>query len=763
MGKMDMNRCVHNLYFYKKWFIVFFAVFSTNSHARIKISYAVPAGFAAAEMDIDARYLGTFNGMILPDFISVSRDNGKLTFDEKRYQENNIEEKDILAMQAVFKKFDYSACKEGCDITLEGYRVSLDKLRRTISIRDINSDYVVPATNFGLVHNQSIDLRASSDSYRAMNINGNAWLGLPAQTFGYLSWYASHTERKNQSYRSEGISSWYMQKNFTSSYLRAGKQNSIDYLSGSVSTVLSPSFDQFITVGSQAHLQTKSHKGSLVLYSTAEGNYEIYRGGRMILKRPAVLGRNEIGFADLPGGYYSLEVYLVDRDGRIIKKEIREVNNVTFGGGGNAWSLTAGREMRTRRTMLQASWSRDVRWFYVNSSAISGEHGKWAAEVNITRPSPIGNIQVDPSIGILTGEKKSGGYASLSASSNELGSVTINRYQNNDVSYFYRGKSSTSFSYSYLLKGTLLSYTYQRFSNSEQQQAEVRWNYRPNGLWANFSVGVQKGGYHQSAGNYAVYLNTSWTLNNSQASFRAARSGQQTQLSGDYRNTFEDQYGETTAGTTVSRIDDETSVALYASRAGTRGDVSVNLGHNPFSTNADFNYRGMLAANSQGVALGRYSYSGSAMLLKTPEIPGTHYGFSVEGAPVAGGRRYAVPLQSYADVSFARVTTNSKDMDMNVEVPANIVRAHPGQVYDAEATVQLSLLYNGFMKDVHGEPVAGVITQTGDIVYPNGLFSIVSKTLLSNVTVDAKSGVYRCDLTRPVGNDYSCDPLEIND
>ena len=69
------------------------------------------------------------------------------------------------------------------------------------------------------------------------------------------------------------------------------------------------------------------------------------------------------------------------------------------------------------------------------------------------------------------------------------------------------------------------------------------------------------------------------------------------------------------------------------------------------------------------------------MLLSTPEVSGTDYGFNIEGHPVAGGGTYAVPLGMYDDVSFARVVSGNDGLDMNIEVPANIVRAHPGQVY----------------------------------------------------------------------------------
>ena len=106
-------------------------------------------------------------------------------------------------------------------------------------------------------------------------------------------------------------------------------------------------------------------------------------------------------------------------------------------------------------------------------------------------------------------------------------------------------------------------------------------------------------------GGYAVYFNMTWTLDKTQASFRAAQYGGQTQMSGDYRRDFQDSYGSTSLGTTVTRQDRETSLTAYGSRSGTRGDTSLNLGHNGRSTSADFNYRGMVAASADGLALGR--------------------------------------------------------------------------------------------------------------------------------------------------------------
>ncbi|MFC6299299.1 TcfC E-set like domain-containing protein [Pseudomonas spelaei] len=631
-------------------------------------------------------------------------------------------------------------------------------MRRSLVIRDSNNDFLEPSTTWGLVNNQAVDVRASSEGYRALNLAGNTWLGMPSRSFGYMNWFANNTQTRNQKSRSQGVSSYYLQKNFTGTYLRTGKQNSIDYASGSVSTLLSPSFDQFVTFGSQAHLNASRNAGSLILYSTSEGNYEFYRNGRLILKRPASLGRNEISFVDLPGGYYPVEVRLVDRNGNLVTQESREINNVNFdSGAGNAWNLTVGNEMEEAKgRLIQGSMSRNLRQFYLNASAVSGGQGSWASEVNVTRPSKLGNIDVTPTLGMLSGERTTGGYVNLSMSDDRLGSLMLSRYQNNNVSRFYWGAPSSSLSYSRNVAGVTLSYNYQKYSRGESQQAEARWNYRPNGLWSTFSVGVQKDGYTQAKGSYGVYFNMSWMLDNSQASFSAAHSGGQTQMSGDYRKDFQDRFGTTTSGVTVSRIDERNNVNLYGSRSGTRGDASLNLGHSDTASNLDMNYRGMLAASADGVALGRYSNSGSAMLLKTPDIGGTEYGFNVEGHPVAGNSTYAVPINSYSDVTFARVQSNSEEMDMNIEVPANIVRAHPGQVYAAQAKVDINMIYSGFLVDAAGRPIGGKILETGDIAHPNGLFSIFSKAVLAQITVDQMGRRYRCDLSKATGSYYHC-------
>nr|WP_310130322.1 TcfC E-set like domain-containing protein [Burkholderia ambifaria] len=741
--------------FNKLWLGAFLFV-SSHSFAELKVTYGVPEGFSAAELDDSANYVATFNGRTLPGFISYSSKAALLEFDAAKYAANGISPDDVDTIRSVISQLDYKRCSKGCDDLIAGYYVTVDKLKRSISIRDSREDYIAPETGFGLVNNQAIDLRAASDGYRAVNVNGNTYVGLPFQSFGYMSWYANRTETRNFSGSQQGLSSYYLQKNFARTYVRAGKQNNIDYAAGTVNTLLSPSFDQFVTVGSQTHLQVDSKAGSLVLYASAEGNYEFYRNGRQILKRPAVLGRNEISFADLPGGYYSVEVRLVDRNGNVVNRETREVNNLNFGANsGNAWHVTAGKEMGDGGYLLEAAVSRNFKQFYLNGSMLAGKGGKWAAEVNITRPMQLGGVDITPTLGLLSGERSTGGYINLSMASEALGSLMVSRYQNTEVSRFYVGQPSTAVSYSRMFRGVTFGYNYQRSAFSESQQAEARWNYRPNGLWGTFALGVQKGGY-QGSGGYGVYFNMTMMLDKAQASFSAAHSGGQTQISGDVRKDFQDGFGTTSVGLSANRIGTNYGVNVYGTRSGTRGDASLNLGQSSGGGNVDFNYRGMVAASKDGIAFGRYSSSGSAMLLKTPNIPGMKYGFNVEGSPVAGNSTYAVPLNAYQDVPFARVMSNSEKFDMNVEVPANIVRAHPGQVYVASAKVDINMVYSGFLKDTNGKPVSGKVIETGDTVHPNGLFSIVSKTMLSQITLDQNGHRYTCSLKDASGNDFRC-------
>ncbi|MDF3202857.1 TcfC E-set like domain-containing protein [Pseudomonas sp. 1912-s] len=732
---------------------------SSKVFAQMKIAYGIPEGFSAVEMDNAARFVANYNGRTLPGFISYSLEQGVLIFDSAQYRENGVAVEDLRKIRSVLAEVNYKKCSNGCDLRVADHYVILDKARRALTIRSAQEDYISPTTSWGLINNQSLDLRGSSDGYRALNVNGNTWMGMPGRSFGYMNWYASHGRSRNfKSSSDQGISSYFLQKNFAQTYVRAGKQDRVDYSSGSVSTVLSPGFDQFFTLGSQGNLRSNRDVGSLVLFSSAEGNYEFYRNGRLVLKRPAALGRNEISFIDLPGGYYPIEIRLVDRNGSVVSRETQDVNNLSFTGqGDNAWRVTAGKDMQEGKQLFEAAMSRNFSQIYLNSATVTNDSSTWATELNLSRPTTVGSFNLSPTAGMLAGERGSGGYINLDVSDDGLGSLMVSRYASSDISRLYSGAPSTSLSYSKNLGGVLVAYNYRNFSRGATHQTEMRWNYRPNGLLSTFSLGVQKGGSIAGDSDYTLYVNMSWALERSEASLNAAQFGNQTQVTGDYRKSFQDTYGTSSSGLTVNHSNGMNSINAYSSRSGTRGDASLNVGHGDYANNLDFNYRGMLAANSQGMALGRYSNSGSAMLLETPDLQSTSYGFSVEGHPVAGGSTYAVPLDKYHDVPFARVVSDSADMDMNIEVPANIIRAHPGQVYNAKAKVDINMVYSGILQDASGRPVGGRILETGDTAYPNGLFSITHKAVLNSITVEQTGRQYHCDLTRNLtGSYYPC-------
>lgn len=145
------------------------------------------------------------------------------------------------------------------------------------------------------------------------------------------------------------------------------------------------------------------------------------------------------------------------------------------------------------------------------------------------------------------------------------------------------------------------------------------------------------------------------------------------------------------------------------------------------------------------------------MLVKTPDV-GTPYSFSVEGYPVVGGTTTAIPVPRYAKQTFAEVQTRRNDMDMHINLPVNFMHAHPGQVFAAQADIQLTLLYNGFFIDAQNQPVSGTILETGETVYPNGLFSIISDKAMKHVNVQDKTMLYLCDLRQQHNHDYLCHP-----
>jgi hypothetical protein len=721
-----------------------------------KIEYQVPAGFSDAEQDSSMQFLATLDSKSLPGPVSWSAQKKRLSFDEALFRQNGVSPEQIDLLNKVLTQIPYAVCPSGCDYTVNGQTVSLDKVKQSLTITDGNQRYVQPQTMMGFIHNQSLDVRTASNQYQAVSAYGQGYLGLPGQSYGYLNWYYNDSKNFDTQTTDQGVSTWYLQKNFATTYLRSGRQDSRDVAAGSVSTSINPSFDQFVTLGSQDNLKRDNQSaGKIVLFATAEGDYEFYRNGRLIRRLPAVIGRNEIDYSQLPGGFYSVEIRLVNRSGQVVSQENQQIANLNYGGG-TGWYLTLGKELETKKTLLSVGANFQTNWFAASSTLLKGTGHAWAMEHNITRPMQIENMEITPTVGLMVGEKKTGGYASLSAGNQQWGYLTASQYQNTAVSDFYQANNSSSLGYGRQFGPARLGYNYSRYDRSERHQLQSTWNWRGNGVWAVISTGVQKGGYDNNSNNYGLYLNTTIMLDRNTGTLNAAYNNGKLYTGGSYAREFEDSTGTTTAGVDFSEIGRTNAIGLNARRSGTRGDASVRVGVDDHITSGSFNYNGMLAASKDGIAMGRTSPSGAAMLVSTPKLGGAKYGFKIEGSPVGGGSTYAVPLASYQDVTFAKAQTVDSGMDMNIRLPANVVRAHPGQVYPVKAEVEMNLLYNGFMVDKHGTPVSGTLNETGDMVYPNGLFSVTSSTILKEVTLNSKQGRYRCDLTKPNGNYYTC-------
>ncbi|MDN0119109.1 TcfC E-set like domain-containing protein [Yersinia frederiksenii] len=744
---------------------------SNSIHAKnITIEHLVPAGFSAINEHRTLQLLGIFDGKTLPGPISFSESKNELSFDQQQYRNNHIDESSITLLEQILPQIPYLQCENGCDYILSNHRVMLDKVNNVVTITNNNSRYLMPVTTWGLVHNQSFDVRMTARNYSAMSARGQGYLGLPLQSYGFVQWFYNSVRTKNhypfagqsqyQQQTQIGMGSWYLQKNFQALYLRAGKQNNLDNSAGSIHTLLNPALDQFITLGSQSYLALdKPSAGSLVLYATVDGDYEIYRDNQLIRRIPAQLGRNEIDYNRLPGGYYNIDIRLVDHTGRVVSQETQTISNIGTQTN-HGWFLTMGKSAIQDKNnpyhLAQFGRSMAIQNIQTNISLLVDNARHWAAEGNISHPLGLSSLNITPTLGVMSGEKRSGGYLRLNGGNSTVGYLSVARYQTPDISIYAPSSGSTSASYSRRFGPTQLSYQFNQYKNNQQHRIQSSWHWQRPRFGLNLSVGAQKGGQWHSQNNYGVFINTTLSLRQSSASINSAYTRQQLSTSANYQKEFTDNHGTSSLGISGSTSGKSNGIGTFAQRSGSRGDISARMGVDNKIANGGINYNGMLAISPQGIALGRSSYSGSALLIKTPELSGTPYSFNAEGNPITGSGLYAIPIPRYQDRFFVRTHNNRSDLDMNIQLPVNIVRAHPGQVFVSEADITLDILYNGFLKDSQGQPVSGTIKETGDNVHPNGLFAINSDVILKSITVQNGSVRYHCDMQQQRNHIYLC-------
>lgn len=340
-----------------KWKITFYSLMIITpfySNGEIIINHLVPAGFTAVEEDTSRRILVVLNGEYLPFPLFYSHSLKRLDFDKESLLHNGIVIEKIVLLEKLLEKLPYDECKSGCDYFLNGHSVTLDKINQTLIIKDPKLSNVLPITTFGLVHNQSVDLRAANNNYLAISANGQGYIGLPFQSYGYLGWFYNNTSHVQRLLRNgdtkKGIGqNWYIQKNFSSVYLRAGHRNYLDNSAARVQTLISPALDHFVSLGSQHHISSETSSAeTLVLYATQNGDFDIYRDGQFIRRFPAQLGRNEIDYAQLPSGYYNADIRLIDRTGREVSRESLQIANISFHGN-KGWFITVGESLRARK------------------------------------------------------------------------------------------------------------------------------------------------------------------------------------------------------------------------------------------------------------------------------------------------------------------------------------------------------------------------------------------------------------------------------
>nr|WP_235895132.1 TcfC E-set like domain-containing protein [Yersinia vastinensis] len=748
--------------------------FSTSgsicAEESITIEHLVPTGFSSIEEHKSLQLLGILDGKTLPAPIFFSEEKQQLSFDHQQYRNNHVDEQSIFLLEKILSQIPYLQCQNGCDYILSDHRVMLDKINQVVTITNNNNQYLMPVTTWGLVHNQSFDLRMTAKNYSAMSARGQGYLGLPLQSYGFVQWFYNTTRSKNnyqlanqsqyQNNNQAGIGSWYLQKNFQALYLRAGKQDNLDNNAGSIHTLINPALDQFITLGSQSYLALdKPSAGSLVLYATADGDYEIYRDNQLIRRIPAQLGRNEIDYNQLPGGYYNIDIRLVDHTGRVISQESQTISNIGTQTN-NGWFLTMGKgaSQNKNRThhLAQFGRSMSIKSAQANFTLLTDDSRHWAVEGNIAHPLDFLSLNITPVLGMMSGEKRSGGYLRLNGGNSAVGYFAVARYQVPNVSIYAPNTGSTSASYSRRLGSTQLSYQFNQYKNNQQHRIQSSWDWRQPQFGLNLSLGVQKGGQWHSQNNYGVFMNTTLSFRQSSASINSAYVRRQLSTSANYQKEFTDNHGTSSLGISGSTSGKNNGIGAFAQRSGSRGDISARAGLDNKIANGGVSYSGMLAVSPQGLALGRSSYSGSALLIKTPELAGTPYSFHAEGNPITGGGVYAIPVPRYQDRFFVRTHNDRSDLDMNIQLPVNIVRAHPGQVFMSKADITLDMLYSGFLKDPQGKPVSGVIEETGDAIHPNGLFAINSNVILKNITVQNGSVRYHCDMRQQRDHIYLC-------
>lgn len=734
--------------------LVLFISYDTVAYSK-GIEYLVPEGFSDHELESSDEYLATFNSTAVPAAVKWSYEEDTLYIDPSKIMPNEFSLETVYFINSLLKKINYKTCQNWCKQRIDAYIIELDKVNKRITLNDKISEYYSPDTKLGLVHNNYIDINKTSSGYTFASVAGQSFLGLPSRTFGTLNWYYNKSEFEKNRDEEKSLGSWYFQKNFNDTYIRSGVQDSRDYSTG-INAVINTYFDHFVTIGSQENLlKDRGVNRKLTVYASQEVSLELYKDSKLIKKISANAGRNDIDYNQLPAGFYDLEIRQVSNSGIIINKDVQHIVNIAYGTG-HGWFATLGKLSDNDKPALNTGFNYQNNFFSGSSNTLIGNGNKFAFENNISRKENIGDFYVQPTIGIIAGDSAIGSYLSFSINSQSLGSLNASYYSGGNYTELYSGRSSSSFSYGRTIGKTRVSYNFNKFSANSHHQIQTTWSDRFFGINSYFSVGIERNTTIYDKKNFGVFLNTTFFLENGvgSASINMSEGRLTTNASYTKQNNYEN--GSSATGIDVSKSGRVSSANVSYHRNSPGGDYTLSSGIDGNVYNVRMNYSGMFAANSKGYGFGKASTDGVALLVESPKLDYDVKGYFVENSPVGTDSIYAVPINSYESINYAKAESRQDNLDMTVKIPANITRAHPGQVYYAHSDIDLNISYTGFFVDEDKKAVHGNILETGDVVLKNGLFSIYSKLPLEKVTVVNSSSSYICNMKNSINNYYTC-------
>ena len=275
--------------------------------AEAVVSYGVPEGFSEIELDNTASYVATYDGKTLPAWsfaeaggagirCGAVRGQWHLGGRDQRHPQRRvrIDYKQCASMAATCRSRATMSPSTRCVARWIFAARGRITWRRPVGV--------------GLVSSHAIDLRGSSDGYRSANVYGNTWLGLPGRSFGYVSWYGGRSRTPGPQHQQPGAVVVLPAKELLR-HLCAGGQTEQHRLRVRLGQHRADPqrrpFRHHRQPGQSAQSAQRRLAGAVRRPGATTGSTATVAwcgSGR------PTLGRNEVSYLDLPGGYYPLEI-----------------------------------------------------------------------------------------------------------------------------------------------------------------------------------------------------------------------------------------------------------------------------------------------------------------------------------------------------------------------------------------------------------------------------------------------------------------------